>query len=317
MNQQIKTTPKDFFYHLTATIALYLGLIALINLCFSFINYYFPDKLAGYFYSSDVAWPISMLIVLVPILFVLEWLIKKDIKSIPEKAEIWIRRWRIFTTLFLTGAVIAGDLVVLINTYLNGEISSRFVFKVLAIIIILGVVFAYYILEKINPYSKGKTVLSYVGLTIVVASIIVGFITVGSPTKQRNIRFDNQRISDLQTIQSNVVSSWQQKGKLPAKLSDLNDALYGISIPNDPEDSSDYVYNIKGDKSFEVCAKFALKSEDTKGKGTYGTGYSYDTSYPIYTGDTTNWKHESGLSCFTRTIDPDKFPLNKSLEPRE
>lgn len=311
MNQQNKTTPKDFFYHLTATVSLYLGLIALINLCFSSINYYFPDKLAGYFSSNDIAWPISMLIVLVPILFVLEWLIKKDIKSIPEKAEIWIRRWRIFTTLFLTGAVIAGDLVVLINTYLNGEISSRFVFKVLAIIIILGIVFAYYILEKINPSSKGKTVLSYVGLVIVMASIVVGFITVGSPTKQRNIRFDNQRISDLQSIQSNVVSSWQQKGKLPEKLGDLNDALYGITIPSDPEDSSDYVYNVKSDKSFEVCAKFALKSEDTKGRGTYGAGYGYDVSYPTYVGDTTNWKHEAGLACFTRTIDPDKYPLIK------
>ena len=314
MNQQNKTTPKDFFYHLTATISLYAGIVALINLSFSVINYYFPDALAGYFYSNTVAWPISILIVLTPILYVVEWLIKKDIRSIPEKAEIWVRRWRIYLTLFLTGVVIAGDLITLINTYLNGEISVRFVYKVLAILVILGIVFAYYILEKINQDSKGKAVLSYVGLAIIVVSIVFGFITVGSPTKQRNIRFDNQRISDLQNIQSNVVSSWQQKGKLPTKLDDLNDSLYGVTIPKDPEDSSDYVYNVKSDKSFEVCAKFALKSEDTKGRGAYGASYAYDMSYPTIIGDSTNWKHEAGLACFTRTIDPDKFqPIPRPL----
>ena len=112
MNKQTNTTPKDFFYHLTATIALYSVIIAVINLYFGIINYYFPDALAGYFYSNTVAWPISMLVVLVPILYVLEWLINKDIKAIPEKSEIWARRWRIFLTLFLAGAVMAGDLIV-------------------------------------------------------------------------------------------------------------------------------------------------------------------------------------------------------------
>jgi hypothetical protein len=54
-----------------------------------------------------------------------------------------------------------------------------------------------------------------------------------------------------------------------------------------------------------------LKTEDTKGRGAYGSSYTYDVSYPTYVGDTTNWKHEAGLSCFTRTIDPDKYPLIK------
>lgn len=312
MNQQNKTTPKDFFYHLTATIALYAGIIALINLSFSVINYYFPDALAGYFYANTVAWPISMLIVLVPILYVLEWLIKKDIRSIPEKAEIWVRRWRIYLTLFLTGAVIAGDLVVLINTYLNGEISSRFVFKVLAIIIILGIVFAYYILEKINPYSKVKATLSYIGFAIVAVAIVSGFIAVGSPTKQRNMRFDSQRVYDLQNIQSQVVSYWQQKGELPTTLENLKDPLSYSVIPVDPENKTSYVYSRKGGPfSFELCATFALPYEDTQGKGSYGYGQGgmYTTrAYPSPIGLEDNWKHQAGLSCFTRTIDTEKYP---------
>ncbi len=117
---QTKTTPKDFFLHLGATIALYISVGALVNLVYAIINNRFPDALAGYFYSNSIAWPISMLIVLVPILYVLEWLIKKDIDVTPEKKEIWVRRWRIYLTIFIGGAIMAGDLVALINTYLNG-----------------------------------------------------------------------------------------------------------------------------------------------------------------------------------------------------
>ena len=92
----MKTTPKDFFVHLGALAALYAAATALINLSFSVINYYFPDALAGSFYGNSVAWPISVLVVLVPILYVLEWLIARDITKMPEKAGLWVRTWKIY-----------------------------------------------------------------------------------------------------------------------------------------------------------------------------------------------------------------------------
>lgn len=309
---QAKTTPKDFFLHLGATIALYIGAGALINLSFSIINYYFPDELAGYFYGNAMAWPISMLIVLVPILYVIEWLIKKDIRISPEKSELWVRRWRIYLTLFLTGIVLAGDLIALINTYLNGEISVRFIYKFLVILVVLGIIFAYYILEKVRPTSRTRQTLSYVGIALVLAAIIMGFVTVGSPNKQRSLRFDNQRISDLQNLQYQIVNNWQQKKKLPATLAELADPLYGTIVPTDPETKASYEYTVKTPLSFELCATFDLAYVDTKGRGEfgYGGGISYparDMYYP-YMPDGENWKHEAGRSCFTRTIDPEKFP---------
>lgn len=313
---QIKTTPKDFFFHLGATIALYASVGALIQLSFSIINYYFPDQLAGYFYGNTMAWPISMLIVLVPILYALEWIIKKDIKNIPEKSELWVRRWRIYLTLFLTGVVLAGDLISLIYTYLNGEITSRFVYKFLVILVVLGVVFVYYLLDRLNKKAALKTTLSYLGIVIVLASIVTGFITVGSPTKQRVLRFDSQRVSDLQNIQYQVVNFWQQKEGLPTKLESLNDSLYGSVIPKDPETDITYEYKTTGPLSFELCATFALETQDTKGRGEFGYGMgggmmAYDTSvsYPYYPGgENENWKHAAGKVCFQRTIDPEKYP---------
>ncbi len=315
MNQTNQTTPKDFFLHLTATIVLYVSAISVINLSFSIINYAFPDVLAQYFYSTSVAWPISMLIVLIPVLYVIEWLIKKDIATIPEKGNLWIRKWRTFLTLFLTGATLIGDIIVLINTYINGEISERFIYKFLAILLISGVIFAYYLLERINIKKNVQKILTWAGILIVLASIVGGFIIVGSPSKQRNIRIDNQRVGDLQNIQYQIVNYWQQKEKLPASLADLSDPISNTTIPTDPESKKEYTYTVKSAKSFELCATFALKVEDTKGRGA---SYSYDmmTTYPSYGGDgmNDNWKHDAGNICFTRTIDPERYPPNKPLK---
>jgi hypothetical protein len=315
MNSTIKTTPKDFFLHLGATVALYLAAISLINLLFSIINYFFPDSLAGYFFANSVAWPISMLVILVPVLYGLEYLIRRDIAKVPEKANLWIRKWRIYLTIFLMISLIGGDLIALINTYLNGEISSRFVFKVVAILLIGGSIGKYYFFSLYTNFKFSKisrTANAWFGLTLVIAAIIIGFIVVGSPAKQRAIRFDNQRTSDLQNIQWQIVNYWQQKEKLPATLADLNDPLYGTVVPVDPETKAAYEYSVKENLSFELCSVFSLAYEDTQGRGEYGYGqgsYAIDMSYPsIPGGIDNNWKHEAGKSCFTRTIDPEKYP---------
>jgi hypothetical protein len=310
-----KTTAKDFFLHLGAVVALYTSVIALINLIFSVINYLLPDQLAGYFSSNSIAWPISLLIVFVPLLYVLEGMIKKDIALDPAKKDIWVRRWRIYLTLFLTGLAIAISVVTLINMYLNGEIGWRFVWKVISIVVVAGAVFKYYFfdLNENHRFAKmGKAGSKWGGLVIVLAAIVMGFVVVGTPGKQRALRFDGQRVSDLQSIQWQIVSNWQQKQKLPATLADLKDSISGNIIPNDPETKKPYEYVVKGPTSFDLCANFGLKNEDTSGRGAYYGGRGYDTvmSYPSYGGDPANenWKHEAGRICFTRTIDPQKYP---------
>jgi len=316
-----KTTPKDFFLHLGATIVLYAAAVALINLAFSIINYAIPDPLASYFYAGNVAWPISMLIVLIPLLYVLEWFIHRDYRLYPEKLNLWIRRWRIYLTLFLAGATIVGDIIALINTYLSGELSGRFVYKIIAILVIAGIIFAYYLFDRINAMDTGKRTrytLAGIGLVIVLVAVVGGFITVGSPSTQRALRFDQQRINDLSSIQWQIINHWQTKGNLPASLTELNDPLSGVNVPVDPETDAPYEYNRKGTTTFEICATFGRPSQDLKGRGEFGGG-GYPIAYPsrIYPdgGLDSNWQHEAGRTCFDRTIDPERYPVNPKPIP--
>jgi hypothetical protein len=322
-----KTTPKDFFLHLGATVALYAAAIALINLSFSVINYFLPDALAGYYYANSIAWPISMLLILVPILYLLEWLIGKDIAKAPEKKEVWIRRWRIYLTLFLTAILIGGDLIALINTYLNGEITARFAYKILVILLVASSIGKYYFFSIADSYKWARTIRRlhvWFGLILVAAAIVSGFLVVGSPAKQRGIRMDNQRISDLSNIQWQIVSQWQQKGALPSTLAGLNDSISGFVIPTDPDTKAQYGYTVNGRASFELCADFSLATQDTKGRGAAygGVGGSYgstDMIYPSYpypggvAGD--SWEHPAGHACFARTIDPTRYPVNPKPSP--
>lgn len=301
MNQSNKTSPKDFFIHLGATLSLYISVGALINLLFSLIDYTYPDAVSSYFLASSIALPISILVVLVPVFYVLIWMIQKDAKLFPEKNDLWIKRWRVFLTLFLSVAVIAGDLITLINTYLSGEISTRFVWKFLVILVILGIIFVYYLLEKVGKAIVARNVILYSGIVIVLVSIISGFLIVGSPSRQRALRFDSLRVAALTEIQNYIVNYWQVKRELPKSLSVLNDPLVPTFVPVDPETQLDYEYSIKADKTFELCATF---SEDSDSINNATDPVFYDPKDTI----AQNWKHEAGRTCFTRTIDPEKYP---------
>ncbi len=325
-----KTTPKDFFLHLAATVVLYVAAGSLINLWFAVINYFHPDALAGYFYGNSVAWPISMLVVLVPALYIIEWLIGRDMARMPEKRDLWIRRWRIYLTIFLAAALMIGDLIALVNVYLNGEITARFIYKIVVILLTAGAVGKYYFFSLYPDlrWSKvARKVNPWFGVIFSLAAVILGFIAVGSPATQRALRFDAERTSDLQTIQWQVLNYWQQKGELPADLDALEDPLAYLDIPTDPETEDAYGYSVTSSSSekpaFELCAVFSRPSRDGEGRGAYGGRggiypMAYDmVSYPAMDGGD-NWKHGEGLTCFDRSIDPDKYPVNKPvpLEPR-
>jgi len=251
---------------------------------------------------GSLAWPISVLIVLVPAVYVLEWLIGRDIVKKPEKKDIWIRRWRIYLTLFLTGVTIVVDLIVLINTYLNGEITSRFIDKVLIVLVVSAVIFANYILAKNSQLGRAKlwrTIFIWLGVVMVLAVIIAGFAITGSPATQRAMRFDGQRVNDLSNIQYQITNYWQRTGKLPVSLQAMNDPISNFSVPTDPESHVAYEFTTKSINSFELCATFDMVS---------AAGQNTSPTYAMPASQNDSWNHAAGHVCFERTINPVAYP---------
>ena len=76
-------------------------------------------------------------------------------------------------------------------------------------------------------------------------------------------QFDQQKVSDLQGIQTQIVNYYEKKGVLPNSLSDLNDPISGYSAPTDPQTKDSYEYNLKDQTnlSFELCATFNSQAQ--------------------------------------------------------
>lgn len=301
-----KFSPKDFFFWLGAMAALYASAVSFITLLFNYINVLFPDELETYGYdpySSGIRFAIASLIIIFPLFIFLMRLLHQDIRKNPEKREFPIRKWLIYITLFIAGATIAGDLVALVYTFLEGEITTRFVLKVGAILLVVGGGFAYFSADLRGRWERNKKESEYIGVGVallVIAVVVSGFFIIGSPQAERAYRLDEQRVSDLQNIQWQVTNYWQAKRVLPETLADLENPTLGFIASRDPESGEAYTYRRTGALSFELCADFSRATRIQK---------TLDSTVPaMKRGADENWNHEAGTACFTRTIDPDFYP---------
>lgn len=301
-----RTTPKDFFLYLAAAITLYISAGSLLALLFHIIDTALPDALNpsyGGIYAGGIRFAIASLVIIFPLYLFLSWFIRKGIVANAEKAHIAIRKWFIYFTLFIAGAAMVGDLIALINTFLGGEITSRFILKVLAMLVVAGTVFWYYLYD-LRRTDRGdmrvRTSFVWIAALCVLAAIVGGFVVAGSPMTARSLRFDQERVMHLQNIQWEVVNYWQSKGKIPSALSDLEDSITGFRAPSDPQTGASYTYTVTGARAFTLCATFSLASspEETRAYPKYAPEFGMEE----------NWAHEAGEHCFDRTIDPDRFP---------
>ncbi|RJQ35089.1 hypothetical protein C4556_01065 [Candidatus Parcubacteria bacterium] len=301
-----KVTPKDFFLWAGAMIALYGSVISFLTLLFQYINYAYPDPLAYYYvepYSGGMRFAMATLIVLVPVTILLMRFIRNDIARDAMKSELWVRRWALVLTVFFAGFTVVGDLIALVNGFLGGDLTTRFTLKVLVVLFVAGGVFLHFLADlrgywTANP-SRAKTVGLGTGALVLVA-IISGFFIMGTPGEVRLLRFDDQKVSDLQNIQWQIVNYWQQKEALPATIEELKDPLGGFIPPVDSQTGEPYEYRKTGTMSFELCATFNAESNKT--------GSQVSRPYPEYGVEAENWQHPAGEHCFERTIDPDRYP---------
>jgi hypothetical protein len=301
----MKITAKDFFLHIAAVDLLYTGTVALLNVLFRVINVAFPQVAEYSYYSPSISLPVATLIVVFPLFLFISNIIRKSYVLEPGMLDYPVRKWLIYITLFIAGAVLAGDLVVLLYFFLDGrELSPAFLLKVLSVILVAGGIFGYYIDDlKGRVVGSRQNLWRAFGAFLVIGSIVLGFSVLGTPAKQRMIRYDSQKVSDLQNIQWQLVNYWQQKGTLPETLAELEDPISGFTIPLDPQTRTPYEYERVAPLVFNLCAEFNKTSQMIGGSISRNL-------YPEPIGRIgESWQHEAGRQCFERTIDPELYPV--------
>jgi hypothetical protein len=298
-------------------VMLYICVISMISLAFTYIDYKYPDLLSYYPYGTldTIRNSSSMLIVAFPLLLLLSWFIQKDIKKVPERHELKFRKWLTYSTLFVSAITIIVDLIQLVQKFYGGELTIPFALKVISVLLLAGAVFLYFIWDVQSQPSKSKIPMS-VGIIssfLVLSILATGFWVVGSPMKQRQIRMDERRISDLQTIQYQIIDYWRYKEVLPATTDDLKNSISGFISPLDPETEKSYEYKVIEPLKFQLCTTFNQNNPYNEIKVNAQYPYSEKCQY----GDcgqyaNNSWYYEKGYKCFERTIDPALYPKEKT-----
>ena len=317
--------PRDVFLYLLAIITLVAVAVSFGIVVFQIINVYIPDIISDPYsplssYLSTMRSSLAALVIILPVFLWVSWFLRKDIAKFPEKKELKIRKWLLYLTLFVTALVIIGDLVTLVQSFLEGELSQRFVIKIFTVLFIAGSIFLHYLSELKEDDKKFRFVpkFDWVVVSVVVAVAIGGFFIAGTPQNQRLVRLDERRVGDLQSIQWQLINYWQKKESLPASISELADPLGGFIVPRDPATGADYDYRTIDKLTFELCAVFDTVSLENQNGSSIKTApmmpVAVDTAYPEYQNV---WWHGQGKVCFERKIDPELYPsLKDGVKPR-
>jgi hypothetical protein len=137
--------------------------------------------------------------------------------------------------------------------------------------------FAYYFLSlhlsPVDPRQK-KIGLGFqvAAIAITATAFISGAVIVGTPAAERERKYDNRRVEDLQEISNEIrrivlKDPWESKPDqmerdLPKNLEEVAAAatLHKLDL-TDPVTGETYVYEVTGKSTFRLCATFSTERD--------------------------------------------------------
>jgi hypothetical protein len=141
---------KEAFQYLLLFATLYLVAYHAGSVAFLWIDRLFPDSAVdavrrGFNPVSAMRWSVASLVVATPVFLWISAIARRDRRRDPAAQFGAVRRWLTYLTLFVAALVLIGDATVLLYTWLNGEMTLRFVLKAATLAAIGAIVFAYYL----------------------------------------------------------------------------------------------------------------------------------------------------------------------------
>ena len=144
---RMQLSARDAFWYLLMFGTLYVSAFYLGDLLFGFINRALPDELESgnaAFVESGIRWATAALIVAFPVFLWSAVKLGKEVAADPSRRSSAVRKWLTYVTLLVAAAVLVGDSITLVFNALSGELTLRFILKVLVVASIAGSVFGYF-----------------------------------------------------------------------------------------------------------------------------------------------------------------------------
>lgn len=300
----MNNTAKNFAIQLGSLICLYVSLTAIIWLAFGVINAMYPDLSFGYYQYESAQQGIRIGIALLIVFFPVYILLTRLVNTVRRKETgvyMSLTKWLTYLSLIVAGLFLLGDLVTVILTYLNGEVTMRFILKALTIFVVIGAAFYYYIQdakEYWNTHEKESKMYGAIVSLVVLVLLVFGFMYSDTPDKVRQMRIDDEQTMNLSDLQYRIEDHYRINKVLPTAI----DGLYiGTEAPKAGEGRPAYTYKVVDEDTFELCATFAYPSQN-------GTTMAepYQAADTMMKNPYNNWDHGTGETCFERTVVKEK-----------
>lgn len=288
---------------------LVVTVFALLSIDFSAINLNFPDSLdryGNYYYSykstlDAMRMAVSVLVFALPVYLILAWLGYRTVKSGAPVVDgvnrfpiLGVSRWIVYLLVSVTIAIALGTLSTLVYKFLGGEVTTRFVLKCLVLLVVMAVSTVYYFESlRLGQSKLALQIHSAIIALLVIISVVIGFVYIGSPMDQRALELDEQRSSALSQVDQAIQMFAESQRKLPTTVDEANIANYGGKTNfTDPVTGKEFEYKVVSSTEYQVCATFEVDTtrfEDMDNSGMYG-GYETFISHP------------AGKHCFDRSV---------------
>jgi Domain of unknown function (DUF5671) len=275
---------RDAFLYLLAFATLGVWTVALVWLADILADRAFPSPIdLSYTVTSfreQAAGQLASLIVAFPIFLAVTIAIVRETRRRPEALESGVRKWLTYLALVVTAVVLVGDGIWFLTQFLLGEVTVRFAVKAIVLFAISGGVFWYYLgtVRADQPSRSRDVMFGWAASVVVLAAIVLGFTGIGTPAYNREVDFDQHRVSDLQTLARRITAAYAEHKELPRSLSAL--VQNEPKVLEDPLTGNAYVYQPGKAGMYRLCATFQTDSR---------------ADPPL---DHSIWKHPAGSHCF-------------------
>lgn len=142
---------REAFFYLLMFAALYMAAWHLCSLTFDLLNNALPDAADAERYrmysGSSMRWSTASLLISFPVFLWMARLVARQVTQDPIARLSPVRRWLTYLTLFLAAIAFVGDVITLVYNLLGGEITLRFLLKVLVVAVVSSAIFGYYLLD--------------------------------------------------------------------------------------------------------------------------------------------------------------------------
>jgi hypothetical protein len=276
---------RDAFLYLLAFFTLGIWAIQMGALLFTAIDRTLPNPAVDYanaaYVTHTLADELASVLVGFPLFLLVTWAILRGAQRQPERLESPVRKWLTYIALVITAGTMIGDLVTFLAYLLRGDLDSRFVLKVITVLVIAGGVFAYYLdsLRRDKVSFAHHRAFALGALAAVVFAVIVGFGQIGAPAVQREQALDARRLFDLSSLAQTLHGEWighHERFVVPSAVQALQGAQNGASI-FDPATGWIYRYEPLQGTTYRLCATFSRSSP-------------HDVP--------AEWQHAAGQVCF-------------------